>query len=95
MQGREHEWLFLQPEGQAEVAASCQAKRLIIVSCRRGQTYGSTLEVQQELSPMVLAALHLSSRAFAHCHIKLFQPLMPQGVWQQAVLHVLAPANKS
>lgn len=53
MQGREHEWLFLQPEGQAEVAASCQAKRLIIVSCKRGQTYGTTLEVQQELSPMV------------------------------------------
>ena len=53
MQGREHEWLFSQPEGQEEVSASCQAKRLIIVSCKRGQTYGTTLEVQQELSPMV------------------------------------------
>ena len=64
LQGREHEWLFLQPEGQAEVAASCQARRLIIVSCKRGQTYGTTLEVQQELSPMVrLVALPEASNA--------------------------------
>ncbi|KAK9819283.1 hypothetical protein WJX74_000127 [Apatococcus lobatus] len=61
-QGREHEWLFLQPEGQAEVAASCQAKRLIIVSCKRGQTYGTTLDVQQELSPMVLELAPASCR---------------------------------
>lgn len=62
VQGREHEWLFASPEGQAQVAQGCSAKRVIVVSLNRGHFFGSLKEVQAELSPLVMDLAPIASR---------------------------------
>ena len=62
LQEREHEWLFVSPEGQGQVAQGCSAKRVVIVSLNRGHDFGSLKAVQEELSPLVLALSPIGSR---------------------------------
>lgn len=50
-QGREHEFLFGNAVGQAQLAGMVAHRRLLIVALVRGQTYGTMAEVQHELSP--------------------------------------------
>ena len=52
-QGREREWLFLEAEGQWEVARQCAAARLVLVALGRGHSFASLAAVQAELSPLV------------------------------------------
>jgi hypothetical protein len=53
-QGREHEWLFANGEGQQQLALNCSAQRLVIVCLGRGHAFGTSPAVQAELSPLVL-----------------------------------------
>eukprot|EP00897_Mesotaenium_endlicherianum_P005937 jgi/Mesen1/5371/ME000268S04572 len=53
-QGREHEWLFAAEEGQWQLVESARAARLILIRLNRGHTFGSSADVQAELSPLVL-----------------------------------------
>ncbi|GAQ85556.1 S-adenosyl-L-methionine dependent methyltransferases [Klebsormidium nitens] len=52
-QGREHEWLFASEEGQWQLVEQASAARLILVTLNRGHRFGSSEEVQSELSPLV------------------------------------------
>ena len=63
LQGREHEWMFRAEEGQWQVAESCRAQRVIIISLRRGEVYGDMNAIKAELSPAVLQLAPLASRA--------------------------------
>ena len=62
-QGREHEWMFGSEEGQQSLRDSAGTARLIVVSFGRGHVFGSTAEVQAELSPIVLSYLPAAARA--------------------------------
>ena len=62
LQGREHEWLFASEAGQQQVAASCAAKRLILVTLNRGHTFGDSAAVQAELGPLVVPLAPSNSR---------------------------------
>ena len=64
-QGREHEWLFANEEGQQQLAANCSAQRLVIVCLGRGHVFGTSAAVQAELSPLVLPLLPLTCRGTA------------------------------
>ena len=64
-QGREHEWLFANEEGQQQLAANCSAQRLVIVCLGRGHAFGTSPAVQAELSPLVLPLLPLACRGTA------------------------------
>lgn len=52
-QGRESEWIFGSEEGQWQLAEQCSCKRLIVVSLGRGHIFGSSQEVQSEVSALV------------------------------------------
>ena len=52
-QGREHEWLFSDREGQVELLAGCGVERLVVVSLLRGQAYGGMEDIQAELNGYV------------------------------------------
>ena len=56
-QGREHEWLFAHPEGNHVLASNCSACRVVIVCLGRGHTFGTSADVQAELSPLVIPLL--------------------------------------
>lgn len=61
-QGREHEWLFASEEGQWQLVEQASAARLILVTLNRGHRFGSSEEVQSELSPLVEGLAPLSCR---------------------------------
>jgi hypothetical protein len=52
-QGREHEWLFASEEGQWQLVEQASAARLILVTLNRGHRFGTSEQVQAELSPLV------------------------------------------
>lgn len=52
-QGRENEWLFGVPEGQANMCQNSGYARLIFVSLNRGHKFTGMSEVQKELSPAI------------------------------------------
>ncbi|CAL9695681.1 unnamed protein product [Knipowitschia caucasica] len=53
-QGSETAWLYSSAEGQEQLAASANFRRLVIVGMHRNQEYTSMEAVQTELSPMVM-----------------------------------------
>lgn len=53
-QGRESDWLYGSAEGRAQLAASANFRRLIVVAMHREQLYEDMQAVQSELSPMVM-----------------------------------------
>lgn len=53
-QGCETAWLYSSAEGQKQLAASANFRRLVIVAMHRNQEYDSMDAVQSELSPMVM-----------------------------------------
>ncbi|KAF7690170.1 hypothetical protein HF521_011974 [Silurus meridionalis] len=50
-QGRESDWLYGSAEGRAQLAASANFRRLIVVAMHRDQEYEDMQAVQSELSP--------------------------------------------
>lgn len=61
-QGREHEWLFAAEEGQWQLVETATTERLILVKLNRGHTFGTSADVQAELSPLVLQLAPLTCR---------------------------------
>ncbi|XP_060934344.1 eEF1A lysine and N-terminal methyltransferase [Limanda limanda] len=53
-QGSETAWLYCSSEGQKQLAASANFRRLVIVAMHRNQEYTDMQAVQAELSPMVM-----------------------------------------
>lgn len=53
-QGSETAWLYSSSEGQRQLAASANFRRLVIVSMHRNQEYTDMQAVQSELSPVVM-----------------------------------------
>ncbi|XP_029002607.1 eEF1A lysine and N-terminal methyltransferase [Betta splendens] len=53
-QGSETAWLYSSSEGQRQLAASANFRRLLIVTMHRNQDYTDMQAVQAELSPMVM-----------------------------------------
>uniref|UniRef100_A0A3P8UXK9 eEF1A lysine and N-terminal methyltransferase n=1 Tax=Cynoglossus semilaevis TaxID=244447 RepID=A0A3P8UXK9_CYNSE len=53
-QGSETSWLYRSNEGQKQLAASANFRRLVIVAMHRNQEYADMQAVQEELSPMVM-----------------------------------------
>lgn len=53
-QGRETDWLYGSSEGQRQLAASANFRRLVIVAMHRNQEYTDMQAVQSELSPVVM-----------------------------------------
>lgn len=53
-QGSETAWLYNSSEGQRQLAASANFRRLLIVTMHRNQEYTDMQAVQSELSPMVM-----------------------------------------
>lgn len=53
-QGSETAWLYSSAEGQKQLAASANFRRLVIVAMNRNQEYDNMEAVQSELSPMVM-----------------------------------------
>ncbi|XP_041913396.1 eEF1A lysine and N-terminal methyltransferase [Alosa sapidissima] len=53
-QGRESDWLYGSAEGRAQLAASANFRRLVVVSMHRDQEYQDMQAIQAELSPMVM-----------------------------------------
>lgn len=53
-QGSETAWLYSSSEGQKQLAASANFRRLVIVAMHRNQEYTDMQAVQSELSPMVM-----------------------------------------
>ncbi|XP_029988019.1 eEF1A lysine and N-terminal methyltransferase [Sphaeramia orbicularis] len=53
-QGSETAWLYSSNEGQRQLAASANFRRLVIVAMHRNQNYTDMPAVQAELSPMVM-----------------------------------------
>lgn len=53
-QGSETAWLFSSSEGQKQLAASANFRRLVVVTMHRNQEYTDMQAVQSELSPMVM-----------------------------------------
>lgn len=53
-QGSETAWLYSSSEGQRQLAASANFRRLVIVAMHRNQQYTDMQAVQSELSPMVM-----------------------------------------
>lgn len=53
-QGSETSWLYSSSEGQRQLAASANFRRLVIVAMHRNQNYADMQAVQSELSPMVM-----------------------------------------
>jgi hypothetical protein len=61
-QGREHEWLFASEEGQWQLVEQASAARLILVTLNRGHQFGTSEQVQAELSPLVEGLAPVSCR---------------------------------
>lgn len=53
-QGREHEWMFANAQGQMQIAVGNGIGRLIVVSLCRGHSFESMEAIQKELSPRML-----------------------------------------
>ena len=53
-QGREHEWMFANAQGQTQIAESNGIGRLIVVALGRGHDFESMEAIQKELSPRML-----------------------------------------
>ncbi|XP_003974012.1 eEF1A lysine and N-terminal methyltransferase [Takifugu rubripes] len=53
-QGSETAWLYSSSEGQKQLAASANFRRLVVVTMHRNQEYTDMQAVQSELSPMVM-----------------------------------------
>lgn len=53
-QGSETAWLYSSREGQKQLAASANFRRLVVVTMHRNQEYTDMQAVQSELSPMVM-----------------------------------------
>ncbi|XP_034036311.1 eEF1A lysine and N-terminal methyltransferase [Thalassophryne amazonica] len=53
-QGSETHWLYSSSEGQKQLAASANFRRLIIVAMHRNQEYSDMQAVQSEISPLVM-----------------------------------------
>lgn len=53
-QGSETAWHYSSSEGQKQLAASANFRRLVIVAMHRNQEYKDMQAVQSELSPMVM-----------------------------------------